>query len=217
MIGPKQRGRRRILGKRVQPAGSQAHGQPSNRPTRLPGAPLETLPPRHMPDEDLLFVRQPWAGRRRARLSKGKLGAAKSPPAALVSRSPAGVAPLPGAGISIHVRFAAKIGGRPVWRPRPRLVKVEVTFQRETAMRYETEHPAAPEQVEHGFDEGVGRRPRAAAQRRIGRFSDGIESRPDENRTRRRFSEGIEERPDSPHNMVERRFSEGLDRSTTST
>jgi hypothetical protein len=84
-------------------------------------------------------------------------------------------------------------------------------------MHYETEHPAAPEQIEHGFDEGVGRRPRPARQRRVGRFSEGIESRPEEGRTRRRFSEGIEEHPDSPENRVERRFSEGLDRSPTST
>jgi hypothetical protein len=92
-----------------------------------------------------------------------------------------------------------------------------VSLEEETAMRYETEHPAAPEQVEHGFDEGVGRRPRTARQRRVGRFSEGVETRPEEGRTRRRFSEGIEQRPDSPENRVERRFSEGLDRSPTST
>jgi hypothetical protein len=84
-------------------------------------------------------------------------------------------------------------------------------------MCYETEHPAAPEQVEHGFDEGVGRQPRPARQRRVGRFSEGVESRPEVGRTRRRFSEGIEERPESPDKTVERRFSEGLDRSPTST
>ena len=84
-------------------------------------------------------------------------------------------------------------------------------------MRCESEHPAAPEQVEHGFDEGVGRRPRPAQQRRVGRFSDGIERRPEARRTRRRFSEGIEADPEAPGNAVERRFSEGLDRSPTST
>lgn len=42
-------------------------------------------------------------------------------------------------------------------------------------MRYESKHPAAPEQVEHGFDEGVGRRPRPDPQRRVGRFSNGLE------------------------------------------
>jgi hypothetical protein len=84
-------------------------------------------------------------------------------------------------------------------------------------MRNEREHPAAPEQLDHGFDEGVGRRPRPPGQRRVGRFSNGIERRPEENRTRRRFSEGIEANPGSPDNAVERRFSEGVERSPTST
>jgi hypothetical protein len=89
--------------------------------------------------------------------------------------------------------------------------------RRSKAMPYEPEHPAAPEQVDHGFDEGVGRRPRSARQRRVGRFSEGIEKRPREERTRRRFSEGIETDPESLDNAVGRRFSEGLERSPTST
>lgn len=84
-------------------------------------------------------------------------------------------------------------------------------------MRYESEHPAAPEQVEHGFDEGVGRRPRPDSQRRVGRFSNGLDRWPEENWTRRRFSEGVEANPTSPDNAVERRFSEGLDHGPTST
>ena len=98
-----------------------------------------------------------------------------------------------------------------------RTVNVEFIVRRGDSVNYETAHPAAPEQVEHGFDEGLGRRPRPARQRRVGRFSEGIESRPEEGRIRRRFSEGIEARPESPENAVERRFSEGLDRSPTST
>lgn len=84
-------------------------------------------------------------------------------------------------------------------------------------MRYEPEHPAAPEQIEHGFDEGIRLRPRPARQRRVGRFSDGLDRRSAEHRARRRFSAGVEERPESPGNAVERRFSEGLDQSPTST
>ena len=79
-------------------------------------------------------------------------------------------------------------------------------------MEREPEHPAAPEQVEHGFDEGVGRRPRRPDRRRVGRFSEGIESRPDAERRRGRFSNGIEQRPDDPEHAVERRFSEGIER-----
>jgi hypothetical protein len=83
----------------------------------------------------------------------------------------------------------------------------------EAVMRPEREHPAAPEQVEHGFDEGRGRRPRPSDQRRVGRFSDGIEARTQEELRRRRFSEGVEQFPESPENAVERRFSQGYERS----
>jgi hypothetical protein len=72
-------------------------------------------------------------------------------------------------------------------------------------------HPAAPEQTEHGFDEGAGRRPRPRPQRRVGRFSDGIAAE-DSERERRRFSEGIEQSPEAPDSAAERRFSEGIER-----
>ena len=77
-------------------------------------------------------------------------------------------------------------------------------------MRDDT-HPAAPEQTEHGFDEGAGRRPRPPSQRCVGRFSNGIAAE-DSDRERRRFSEGIEQSPDAPDNATERRFSEGIER-----
>jgi hypothetical protein len=76
----------------------------------------------------------------------------------------------------------------------------------------EQEHPAAPEQVEHGFDEGVGRRPKQPKQRRIGRFSDGVESDADAEPKRGRFSTGGEQHPEDPDNATERRFSEGVER-----
>jgi hypothetical protein len=78
-------------------------------------------------------------------------------------------------------------------------------------MRAEHEHLAAPEQIEHGFDEGLGHRPRRPAKRRVGSFADGIAV---EDRTlkRRRFSEGLELTPDAPANNAERRFSEGIER-----
>jgi hypothetical protein len=79
------------------------------------------------------------------------------------------------------------------------------------------EHPAAPEQLEHGFDEGAGRRPRTPAQRRVGRFSDGAERLPREpDPPTRRFSEGIESSPESDENAAERRFSEGIERDPAS-
>jgi len=45
-------------------------------------------------------------------------------------------------------------------------------------MRAENEHVAAPEQVDHGFDEGVGRRPGLPEPRRVGRFSEGLARSP---------------------------------------
>jgi len=77
----------------------------------------------------------------------------------------------------------------------------------------EHEHPAAPEQIEHGFDEGVGRRPRPPKQRRVGQFSEGIESDPDAAPERGRFSTGAEQGPGDAAKPTERRFSEGVERS----
>jgi hypothetical protein len=78
-------------------------------------------------------------------------------------------------------------------------------------MTHKREHPAAPEQIEHGFDEGVGRRPRPDEQRRVGRFSDGIEARTREELRRRRFSEGIERFDESRRNDVEGSFGRGYE------
>ena len=79
-------------------------------------------------------------------------------------------------------------------------------------MNHETEHPAAPEQIEHGFDEGIGARPRSRAQRRVGRFSDGIEARTLEELRRRRFSEGNERFPEASPDAAEGRFDRGYER-----
>jgi hypothetical protein len=79
-------------------------------------------------------------------------------------------------------------------------------------MMSQTGHKAAPEQPEHGFDEGVGRRPRPIPQRRIGGFADGLERpQPATDRDRRRFSEGVELAPDSPANNTEGSFGTGLE------
>jgi hypothetical protein len=73
-------------------------------------------------------------------------------------------------------------------------------------MQHEPDHSAAPEQIEHGFDEGIGARPRPSIYRRVGRFSDGIAARALKVLRRRRFSEGIERSPDSPRKDAEGRF-----------
>jgi hypothetical protein len=78
-------------------------------------------------------------------------------------------------------------------------------------MSPEPEHRATPEQVEHGFDEGVGKRPRRSAQRRVGRFGDRPETRTDDALVHRRFSEGAERRPAEPEAGTERDFSQGYE------
>jgi hypothetical protein len=72
------------------------------------------------------------------------------------------------------------------------------------------DHPAAPEQIDHGFEEGFLRAPRSPETRRIGRFSTGVEQLPSSDR-RGRFSDGGEQLPETPDKTAERRFSEGLE------
>lgn len=74
----------------------------------------------------------------------------------------------------------------------------------------EPEHPATPEQIDHGFDEGVGQRPRAPKQRRVGRFSEGVEHDSTSSLRRGRFSDGAEH--EDEQSPAERRFSEGVER-----
>jgi hypothetical protein len=80
----------------------------------------------------------------------------------------------------------------------------------------EQAHPAAPEQTEHGFDEGLGNRPRPPAQRRVGSFGDGLAEEEPVARRRRRFSEGVERLADADDD-AERRFSEGQERDDRAT
>jgi len=78
-------------------------------------------------------------------------------------------------------------------------------------MDHHKEHPARPEQTEHGWEEGQ-ERTDAPESDREGRFSRGQEERPEtpEKDSHRRFSEGQEEdSPAAPEKNVERRFSEG--------
>jgi hypothetical protein len=77
------------------------------------------------------------------------------------------------------------------------------------------DHPAAPEQVSHGFEEGFLRAPRSPETRRIGRFSTGVEQLPPSDR-RGRFSDGGEQLPETPDKTAERRFSEGLEHKVVS-
>jgi hypothetical protein len=78
------------------------------------------------------------------------------------------------------------------------------------------EHPASPEQREHGFETGQDRKPDTTDEEDEGRFSEGQERLPEtpEKEKHGRSSAGEEETPDSPEKSVERRFSEGQERKT---
>jgi hypothetical protein len=74
-------------------------------------------------------------------------------------------------------------------------------------MAASNEDPATPDQTEHGFAEGMRRRP---PRRRLGRFSEGLARR--FSRLRRgRFSGGMERRPEAPGQDAGGRFSEGVE------
>lgn len=79
------------------------------------------------------------------------------------------------------------------------------------------EHPARPEQTEHGWEEGFEQTDTPESERE-GRFSRGQEERGEtpEKERHKRFSEGQEEdEPEAaPEKNVERRFSEGQEKRT---
>jgi hypothetical protein len=77
------------------------------------------------------------------------------------------------------------------------------------------EHPARPEQTEHGWEEGVERTDTRESESE-GRFSRGQEEHGEtpEKEPHRRFSEGQEESEAELEKNVERRFSEGQEKRT---
>jgi hypothetical protein len=78
----------------------------------------------------------------------------------------------------------------------------------------EDEHPAAPEQVDEGFETGYDQARDTPEEEQEPNFARGLAEPETEHRGR--FSEGQEELPDTPEKEVERRFSEGIERSPTS-
>jgi hypothetical protein len=79
--------------------------------------------------------------------------------------------------------------------------------ERSIPMTASNENPATPDQTEHGFAEGMRRRP---PRRRLGRFSDGLARRLSRLRLGR-FSRGMERRPEAPGQDAGGRFSEGME------
>jgi hypothetical protein len=72
------------------------------------------------------------------------------------------------------------------------------------------ENPATPDQTEHGFAEGMHRRPHDRG--RLGRFSDGLARRLRHRRRRPRFSRGMEQRSAARDEEAGGRYSEGMER-----
>ena len=85
------------------------------------------------------------------------------------------------------------------------------------AEQVEQEHPARPEQIDEGFEQGYDQARDTPEERLEPNFARGIadEDAPGTEH-HGRFSEGHEELPDTPEKTVERRFSEGIERSPTS-
>jgi hypothetical protein len=76
------------------------------------------------------------------------------------------------------------------------------------------EHPARPEQTEHGWEEGFESTDTPESERE-GRFSRGQEEHGEtpKKESHKRFSEGQEEEPrEKPEKKAERRFSEGQEK-----
>lgn len=75
------------------------------------------------------------------------------------------------------------------------------------------EHPARPEQTQHGFEEGMDRKPDSAPEQAVGRFSRGQDHQTEttEEEVDPRFSRGQERPGSAPEKEHEGRFSEGQD------
>jgi hypothetical protein len=79
------------------------------------------------------------------------------------------------------------------------------------------EHPAQPEQIQSGFEEGADHKPDTPEEQLEPDFARGVREGPESDIERKgRFSEGQEELPDDPEKVVERRFSEGIEQNPRS-
>ncbi len=79
-------------------------------------------------------------------------------------------------------------------------------------MANEHEHPAQPEESEHGFEEGFDRKPDDSHEDDVGRFSTGGEQTPEhaaEKEHHGRFSEGAEQTPETEEKTAEGDFATG--------
>ena len=74
------------------------------------------------------------------------------------------------------------------------------------------EHPAQPEQIDSGFEEGSDHKPDSPEEDLEPDFARGVRQGPEaELEHKGRFSEGQEELPETPDKVVERTFAEGTE------
>ena len=76
------------------------------------------------------------------------------------------------------------------------------------------EHPAQPEQTQHGFEEGFDHKPDSPAENEVGRFSTEIEQTPKHSPEKEdigRFSDGIEQTPETVEKTAEGDFATGTE------
>ena len=79
------------------------------------------------------------------------------------------------------------------------------------------EHPAQPEQIDSGFEEGSDHKPDSPEEDLEPDFARGVRQGPEsELESKGRFSEGQEELPETEDKVIERRFSEGQEESPDS-
>lgn len=76
------------------------------------------------------------------------------------------------------------------------------------------DRPAAPQQPEDGFEEGLDHKPDSPEERHEGDFAEGQEKEPHDPRRHPRYSEGQEKAPETPEKEAERRYSEGQEKGT---
>jgi hypothetical protein len=74
------------------------------------------------------------------------------------------------------------------------------------------DRPAAPEQPENGFEEGMDHKPDSVEERHVGDFAEGQERLPHDEHRRSRFSEGQEDEIVTPDEEAEGRYSEGQEK-----
>jgi hypothetical protein len=96
------------------------------------------------------------------------------------------------------------------WRTLPQLLEHAVDEKGDHMA--ERDRPAAPQQPEGGFEEGLDHKPDSPEESHEGNFAESQEREPHEEDRRARYSEGQEGEVDTPDKEAEGRYSEGQEK-----